>query len=77
MPDVHKAAAAEMESRIFGELGDWVILDDEELENRLSQILGMPPEVHHMTRARRLFAQVLETPGGTHIETIHAFCQSF
>ena len=71
-----KAAAAEMESRIFGYLGDWVILDDEELENRLSQILGMPPEVHHMTRARRLFAQVLETPGGTHIETIHAFCQS-
>ena len=71
-----KAAAAEMESRIFGYLGDWVILDDEELENRLSQILGLPPEAHHKTRARRLFAQVLETPGGMHIETIHAFCQS-
>ena len=71
-----KAAAAEMESRIFQYLGDWVILDDKELENRLAQILGMPPEAHHMTRARRLFAKVLETPGGMHIETIHAFCQS-
>ena len=29
-----------------------------------------------MLRARLLFALVLETPGGMHIETIHAFCQS-
>ncbi|MCG8505126.1 MAG: UvrD-helicase domain-containing protein, partial [Sphingomonadales bacterium] len=29
-----------------------------------------------LDRARRLFAQVLETPGGLKIQTIHAFCQS-
>ena len=28
------------------------------------------------TRARRLFAKVLDAPGGMRIETIHAFCQS-
>ena len=60
-----KAAAAEMESRIFQYLGEWVILDDQELRNRLSQILGKPPESNHMARARRLFAQVLETPGAS------------
>ena len=27
-------------------------------------------------RARRLFAEALETPGGLKIQTIHAFCES-
>src|SRR5262249_5770259 len=29
-----------------------------------------------MVGARRLFARLLDTPGGMRIETIHAFCQS-
>ena len=29
-----------------------------------------------MTAARRLFARVLDAPGGLRIETMHAFCQA-
>ncbi len=72
-----KAAAAEMESRIFAMLGGWVLLDDETLSERLHAVSGrarFAPEF--LARARRLFAEALETPGGLKIQTIHAFCES-
>ena len=34
------------------------------------------PDDATIARARQLFARVLDTPGGTKIATIHAFCQS-
>ena len=71
-----RAAAAEMESRIFDYLGEWVVLDDASLEDKLFEILGDRPDATQRARARQLFAEVLDVPGGMHIETIHAFCQS-
>lgn len=71
-----KAAAAEMANRIARDLSDWVTLDDETLAPKISALLGHPPEARDLTVARRLFARVLETPGGMKIQTIHAFCQS-
>ncbi|MEP4377820.1 MAG: double-strand break repair helicase AddA [Alphaproteobacteria bacterium] len=71
-----KAAAAEMARRINAELGDWAVLDDDMLAARLADLLGAPPPDDAARRARQLFAQVLEAPGGMKIMTIHAFCQS-
>jgi ATP-dependent helicase/nuclease subunit A len=71
-----KAAAAEMAFRIQGRLAGWATSSDARLAGDLATLLGRGAEDHERLRARRLFAQVLDAPGGMHIETIHAFCQS-
>jgi ATP-dependent helicase/nuclease subunit A len=67
-----KAAAAEMQSRLFERLGGWAIAPDEELARDLASI---DEAVHDLPRARALFAKALETPGGLKIQTIHGFCE--
>ena len=67
-----KAAAAEMQDRLFRQLGEWAMLDDATLTVRIAAIGGGTDD---LPRARRLFAQALETPGGLKVLTIHAFCQ--
>ncbi|MEZ5960343.1 MAG: double-strand break repair helicase AddA [Hyphomonadaceae bacterium] len=67
-----KAAAAEMQRRLFERLGAWCVADDEALAADLDK-LGAPHA--ELPRARALFAQALETPGGLKIQTIHAFCE--
>ncbi|MBX9634374.1 MAG: UvrD-helicase domain-containing protein, partial [Magnetospirillum sp.] len=71
-----KAAAAEMSNRIARTLARWATFPDARLSADLTTLLGEPPAPALMTRARRLFAHVLDVPGGMHMETIHAFCQS-
>jgi ATP-dependent helicase/nuclease subunit A len=71
-----KAAAAEMSNRIAERLGRWATATDAALAADLTRLLGGTPDAELMTGARRLFARVLDVPGGMHIETIHAFCQS-
>jgi ATP-dependent helicase/nuclease subunit A len=71
-----KAAAAEMANRIADRLAGWATDDDARLTDDLARLTGQAPSPVTVTRARRLFAQVLDTPGGMKIETIHAFCQS-
>ena len=71
-----KAAAAEMANRIAEELSQWVTLDEDSLASKLSPLLNRAPTSDDLTTARRLFARVLDTPGGMNIQTIHAFCQS-
>jgi len=71
-----KAAAAEMETRIAEQLGQWAVMADGELAASLTDLLGRKPPDAALPRARRLFADVLDTPGGMNIQTIHAFCQS-
>ncbi|MEM7545487.1 MAG: double-strand break repair helicase AddA [Pseudomonadota bacterium] len=68
-----KAAAAEMQDRLFRMLGSWAMADDARLARALSELVGDQIEVQP-DRARRLFAEALETPGGLKIQTIHAFC---
>jgi ATP-dependent helicase/nuclease subunit A len=67
-----KAAAAEMQRRLFRQLGDWSMMPDERLTLALDQIGEAAAD---LSAARRLFAQALETPGGLKIETLHAFCE--
>jgi ATP-dependent helicase/nuclease subunit A len=70
-----KAAAAEMQTRLARRLGAWACADDPRLDAQL-QSLGCEPGETLRRRARALFAEVLELPGGMRISTIHAFCQS-
>jgi ATP-dependent helicase/nuclease subunit A len=70
-----KAAAATMANRVFGMLGDWALLDDARLAETLAELDGARPTPARLLRARRLFAEALETPGGLKVQTIHAFCE--
>ena len=68
-----KAAAAEMQARLFKQLGEWAMLPDKELRAAIVAIGG---DAHSdLSQARRLFAGALETPGGLKVLTLHAFCQ--
>ncbi|MEO8301582.1 MAG: double-strand break repair helicase AddA [Rhizomicrobium sp.] len=68
-----KAAAAEMQDRLFKQLGAWSMLPDDKLRDAIIAIGG---DAHtYLPLARRLFAAALETPGGLKILTLHAFCQ--
>lgn len=71
-----KAAAAEMANRVAMRLADWATADDRALAAEVSRLLGARADDDCLARARRLFAQVLDTPGGMKVQTIHAFCQS-
>lgn len=69
-----KAAAANMANRVFKALSAWATMPEDELKAALAKLTGSPSSVEQRGKARRLFAQALETPGGLKIETIHAFC---
>ena len=71
-----RAAAAEMALRITDALARWTVADDEALAADLETLTGSAPGAQALDCARRLFADVLDAPGGMKIQTIHAFCQS-
>jgi ATP-dependent helicase/nuclease subunit A len=75
------ATAANMSNKVFERLGGWTGMSEEALETVLEELVSDPSSsrksvvpLEQKVRARRLFAQALETPGGLKIETIHAFC---
>ena len=70
-----KAAAAEMQRRLFELLGGWSVAPDARLARDLQALDGRPLAPAALSKARRLFAAALETPGGLKIQTIHAFCE--
>ncbi len=73
-----KAAAAEMQNRLFKRLGEWAMMPDDNLHDALCN-LGEDPTfltAQKLTQARTLFAAALETPGGLKIQTIHSFCDA-
>jgi ATP-dependent helicase/nuclease subunit A len=72
-----KAAATEMQNRLFKRLGAWAMLPEPELRDELAS-LGVETTPSHafLQEARTLFARAIETPGGLRIQTIHSFCAS-
>jgi ATP-dependent helicase/nuclease subunit A len=68
-----RAAAAEMQNRLFARLGRWAMLPDATLRDELAALDEAGAD---LAPARRLFAQALEVPDGLKIQTIHAFCAS-
>ena len=72
-----KAAASEMQNRLFRRLGDWAMLPDADLRNALTELgVRHNPDGEQLRDARTLFARAIETPGGLKIQTIHSFCAS-
>ena len=73
-----KAAAGEMQNRLFRRLGAWAMLPDDDLRAEITKLGAargtITPE--RLRFARTLFAKAIETPGGLKIQTIHAFCAS-
>ena len=67
-----KAAAAEMQARLYARLGRWAVMDDADLSGELA---GIDEAGRDLRAARALFARALETPGGLKIQTIHGFCE--
>jgi len=70
-----KVAASEMQKRIFSELENWVIFDDEKLKNHLKKFTDKEPSTLEIKIARKLFATLLDDNSGLQISTIHSFCQ--
>jgi ATP-dependent helicase/nuclease subunit A len=73
-----KAAAAEMQRRLYQRLGAWAVAHDDDLREDLGKLEARPAASYdrpRLSRARALFARALETPGGLKIQTIHAFCE--
>ena len=70
-----KAAASEMQSRLFKTLGEWSILKDDKLDSELVKLMGNNDHGVSLKTARQLFAKALETPEGLKVQTIHAFCE--
>ncbi len=70
-----KAAAAEMQNRLFKRLGAWAMMPDADLRAELTT-LGVDRQIEdaQLAQARTLFARAIETPGGLKIQTIHSFC---
>ncbi|MCC6597897.1 MAG: double-strand break repair helicase AddA [Alphaproteobacteria bacterium] len=81
-----KAGAGEMALRVSETLARWAVMPEtgdteaegteKTLRKELRQLLGHDAGAAEITAARRLFADVIDTPGGLKIMTIHAFCQS-
>jgi ATP-dependent helicase/nuclease subunit A len=73
-----KAAASEMQRRLYERLGGWSVASDVELREALGKLRSRAPasfDRQDLSEARSLFAAALETPGGLKIQTIHAFCE--
>lgn len=74
-----KAAASEMQNRLFKRLGFWAMAPDDVLKEDLKNLgetadEGTEFSSKHLNLARQLFARAIETPGGLRIQTIHSFC---
>ena len=70
-----KAAASEMQNRLFQRLGAWAMLANDALRAELVDLgVAGPFPSDYLQKARTLFARAIETPGGLRIQTIHSFC---
>ena len=72
-----KAAASEMQNRLFRLLGGWAMTENKELYKKLTDIgLRVSNNSEKLRHARTLFTRAIETPGGLKVQTIHSFCAS-
>lgn len=70
-----KAAASEMQHRIFESLSKWSTCSRQTLIASLEDLLGRMPSPQESQKARRLFFQLIDDPYGLKVLTIHSFCQ--
>ncbi|UOM35945.1 double-strand break repair helicase AddA [Acuticoccus sp. I52.16.1] len=67
------AAAAEMAQRVYNALAVLAALPDDRLAAHVAKLAPDADPDAAALRARTLFAEALETPGGLKVQTIHAF----
>jgi ATP-dependent helicase/nuclease subunit A len=65
-----------MATRLSRNLSAWAVISDAQLSTAIEDLTGEMPDDDRLRAARRLFARVLDAPGGIKIQTIHAFCQA-
>ena len=70
-----KAAASEMQHRIFESLSKWSTCSRQNLITSLEDLLGHMPSPQDSQKARLLFFQLIDDPYGLKVLTIHSFCQ--
>ena len=74
-----RAAASEMQERLFDSLSKWAVADDATLRASIHTLYGRPMEqvrpAIDIDTVRTSFARALETPEGLKVMTIHAFCE--
>lgn len=70
------AAAAEMATRVYRELAGLTAMGEAELSRTVEKLAPGVDRSQAMGRARTLFAEALEAPGGLKVQTIHAFAAS-
>ncbi len=70
-----KAAAAEMQHRLFESLSTWSTCSRPHLINSLTDLLGQAPSPQQTKKARVLFFELIDDAYGLKVLTIHSFCQ--
>ncbi|MEM9601181.1 MAG: UvrD-helicase domain-containing protein [Pseudomonadota bacterium] len=74
-----RAAASEMQERLYRKLSEWSVASDATLKAELEKLYGSTFDQIRPALAletvRTLFARALETPEGLKVMTIHAFCE--
>ncbi|WP_158380577.1 double-strand break repair helicase AddA [Candidatus Endolissoclinum faulkneri] len=70
------AAATEISTRLLRILSKWTSISTDALRTELEGLDNQTASQDRIDKARRLFAKVLDTPGGLNIKTIHAFAHS-
>src|SRR3546814_20001422 len=65
-----------MATRLQTRLAQWTVIDEPTLVKDLAGLAGTVPAQRRLAKARRLFAEVLDAPGGLKTQTIPAFAQS-
>ena len=75
-----RAAAKEMEGRVIAQARKLALAKNEKRVQAVQELLGLsadePPAPEVLVRAQSLYEEILETPSGMNIHTLHAFCQS-
>jgi ATP-dependent helicase/nuclease subunit A len=70
------AAASEMEKRINETLSSWIICENSELKDKLTQLSGRVPHSKEIEKARTLLIKIIDCDAKIKVQTIHSFCQS-
>jgi len=70
-----KVAAVEMQERINLRLAELVLASDEELRQKLFNLIGKTPNLDLLKKARVLFVKILDSESRIKVQTIHSFCQ--
>ncbi len=71
-----RVAASEMQNRINSELVEWILHDEEKLQQKLHDLSGNFPSKKEIQKAQSLLIKTLDDEFKIKVQTIHSFCQN-